>query len=220
MHRSWYFDFDMLSIGRKAEPEHEATVMSVDAMPYRWDREQKGISVIAGNSPSLSGQRQRFVRRLPTDTQKTNFHACFDFRLDASGASDCPDIALGLFHDEQSIRDQSISLRIDGEDEAMLVLAATGASNQLLPTNFAGGVKLGVVYRFELNYTSLDQNLVATLTDLTTHATQTVSAILPARLTPLDLNEVGVAIGEESGHPSSPINEHRLVLLKAEFHLQ
>lgn len=220
MHRSWYFDFDMLSIGRTAEPEHEATVMSLDAMPYRWDREQKGISVIARNSPSLRGQRQRFVRRLPTDTQKTNFHACFDFRLDASGASDCPDIALGLFHDEQSIRDQSISLRIDGEDEAMLVLAATGASNQLLPTNFAGGVKLGVVYRFELNYTSLDQNLVATLTDLTTHATQTVSAILPARLTPLDLNEVGVAIGEESGHPSSPINEHRLVLLKAEFHLQ
>jgi hypothetical protein len=127
---------------------------------------------------------------------------------------------LGLFHDEQSIRDRSISLRIDGEDEAILVLAATGASNQTLPFNFAGGVTLGTVYRFELDYTTLDQNLVATLTDLTTHATQTVSAVLPARLIPLDLNEIGIAIGEDSGHPSSPRNEHRLVLLKAEFHLQ
>ena len=220
MHRSWYFDFDMLSIGRKAEPNHEATVMSVDSIPYRWDRGQKGISVMARNSPNLSGQRQRFVRRLPTDIQKPNFHACFDFRLDASGSRDCPAIVLGLFHDEQSIRDRSISLRIDGEDEAILVLAATGASNQTLPFNFAGGVTLGTVYRFELDYTTLDQNLVATLTDLTTHATQPVSAVLPARLLPLDLNEVGVAIGEESGHPSSPRNEHRLVLLKAEFHLQ
>jgi len=220
MHRSWYFDFDMLSIGRKAEPDHEATVMSVDSIPYRWDRGQKGISVMARNSPNLSGQRQRFVRRLPTDIQKTNFHACFDFRLDASGSSDCPEIVVGLFHDEQSIRDRSISLRIDGEDEAILALEATGASAQPLPSNFAGGVKLGAVYRLELDYTSFDQSLVATLTDLTTHATQTVSAVLPARLIPLDLNEIGVAIGEDSGHPSSPRSEHRLVLLKAECHLE
>ncbi len=220
MLRSWYFDFDMLTIGRKAAPEHEATVMSTSAIPYRWDRELKGISVIAKNSLNLSGQRQRFVRRLPTDIQKTNFHACLDFRVDAFGSSDCPAIVLGLFNDERLIHDRSISLRIEGKDKMILVLAETGASTQSLPIELTGGVEPGVMYRFELDYKAIDQKLVATLTDLTNDATQTVPAFIPAGLIPLDLNEFGVAILEESGSKPSLNNEHRLILLKAEFHVQ
>jgi hypothetical protein len=58
MQHGWYFDFDMLAIGREADPDHEAAVMSVDSIPYRWDKSAAELHVLGENSPRMSGQRR------------------------------------------------------------------------------------------------------------------------------------------------------------------
>ena len=58
MQHGWYFDFDMLAIGRKADPDHEAAVMSVDSISYRWDKSAAELHVLGENSPRMSGQRR------------------------------------------------------------------------------------------------------------------------------------------------------------------
>lgn len=218
MQRGWYFDFDMLAIGRKADPDHEAAVMSVDSIPYRWDKSAAELHVLGENSPRMSGQRRRFVRPLSPDATQGDFRAIIDFRIDHFGANETNPMVLGLFHSERSINDHSISLQIEGQDEIALVCHANGRPSKT-PIELPEGLTAKQTYRISFEYDAKNRALNATLTELKPGSDnlKTVAIVMSEAFGRVGADEFGVALPEGGGREISSEAQYRYAVTGIEF---
>lgn len=218
MPRGWYFDFDMLAIGRKAEPQHEAAVMSVDGIPYRWDRITQELRVSGVQPMRLHGQRQRFVRPLSRTATRVDFQASMDFRIDEFGTPDGNPIVMGLFDSDRSMLDHSLTLRIAGRDRIHLVVGVHGTL-QTLPLAVPGGLKAGQKYRVSFVFSAPNRALRVSLADLARASSPPplVQTILPEAFVSTGLDEIGVALFETPSSSSLPANAYRYSVVGSGF---
>ena len=195
MPRGWYFDFDMLAIGRKAAPDHEAAVMSVATLPYHWDRSARELKVTGINPTHLHGQRQRFVRPLSPGFSGKNFQASVDFRIDTFGTSEGNPMLIGLFSSEGALEDHSVTLQIEGPARISIVIHS-GDTQHTLPLAFPEGIKTGQLYRLGLDFSTAHREFRADLRNLMPDATPQPLAevLLPGVTLPAGLDEAGIAL--------------------------
>lgn len=214
--RRWYFDFDMLDIGRKAEPNHKAAVMRTEAIPYQWLANEQSLVVGNGSSKQLVGQRQRFVRSLDPQASKRDFRAAFEFEVSSLGSNPNIPIVLGLFHSEQAVAAQSLTIQINNQGSAKVILNVQGkkTSKRLeLPE----GIKPGELYRFEFDLKTSQESLTASLFSLTGTAKKTPIAAVKLPMGLVVLDELGIAFAESNSGSEHGTIDYRYLLRKAEF---
>jgi hypothetical protein len=218
LQRGWYFDFDMLAIGRKADPDHEAAVMSVDSIPYRWDKSAAELQILGESSPHTSGQRRRFVRPLRPEATQGTFRAIIDFRVDHFGSSETNPMVLGLFHSERSIDDHSISLQIDGPNKIALVCHANGRQLRI-PFELPAGLTAKQTHRITFDYVASNRELNASLTELKlgSENSRSVAAVVSEAFGRVGADEFGVALSEGAGSEISSEARYRYAVIDVEF---
>ena len=195
MARGWYFDFDMLAIGRKAAPDHEAAVMSVATLPYHWDRSARELKVTGINPTHLHGQRQRFVRPLSPGFSGKDFQASVDFRIETFGTSEGNPMVMGLFSSEDALKDHSVTLQIEGPSRISIVIHS-GDTKHTLPLAFPEGIKTGQLYRLGLDFRAAHREFRADLRNLMPDAgpQPVAEVLLPGVTLPAGLDEAGITL--------------------------
>lgn len=198
--RGWYFDFDMLDVGRRKDPSHAVPIFSSDAVPYVWSKDAQGVQVLGtwmtgpngDKVAELRGQRRRYVHPIKPLSCRTSFKAELDFRVDNFGADSSNPIVLGLFNSDKLLNSQSIALQIGGPNEVRVVVAGNGKlwSSRL---TLKSGLKAGVPYRLVLSYDG-KAGLNATLKSAmdSSPVGQTRGA-LPDGVRNFELDEIGAA---------------------------
>ena len=197
LRRGWYFDFDMLAIGKKVNPEHAVPLMSTDTVPYVWSPEAHALLVKGDNPPQLHGQRRRFVRPLSADALQSSFSASIDFRVEAFGSQNGNPMVLGLFQSDLSLNEKSITLQIESAEKIKMVLASNGQSFTW-PLTLPEGMKSQEKYRLTLEYHAATRTLRAKVTALeqSPNLFTEVKNSLPAALDPIGADELGIALFE------------------------
>ena len=218
MLHGWYFDFDMLAIGRKVDPAHETAVMSTDSIPYRWDGKRRALQITGTNSPSLASQRRRFVRPIDIESSRQNFQALIEFRIDSFGSGEGNPMVLGLFNSERSMTDVSLTLQIADKDNLTVVAQKNGAS-QTLPLELGEELKVGDVYQVFVNCVGANRETVVRFSNLTRPSVppRSVQPILPEAFFRAGLDELGVAIYESTSVNATDENAYRYAVLKTAF---
>lgn len=197
--KGWYFDFDMLDVGRKRSPDQAMPVLLREGVPYRWVPREKHLLV--GNAwaagPDGKGvarhdrQRRRFVRPVREAGPAATVEAAVDFDIGSFGADPENPVVVGLFHSDRPVDRGSVSLRIAGPNAATIVVAGTAGAWTSKPGT---GLKAGRKYRFAVALDGPSGVLDARLTE---PADGTVvcelRGRLPAGVNGLSWDEVGVA---------------------------
>ena len=219
MQCGWYFDFDMLAIGRKVDPDHEAAVMTTKAIPFNWDQKGLALNVTGANSKRLTGQRRRFVRPLTVAATRGSFQASIDFRIDSFGSQQNNPMVLGLFNSESAMTNHSLTLQIAGKDHVNLVVQFAGVAVQTLPMAFPEGLNTEQTYRISLDFNGPQRMLDATLRNLTLALVQpqSVQTFLPAAFVAVGLDECGAGIFESADSNLSPENEYHYRIINSHF---
>ena len=227
LRRGWYFDFDMLGIGRKRNPGDEAPVMSLDAVPYRWVKETRSLHVagawpVAGGAKvavSTHGQRQRLVHPIQPLDRRKDFQATLEFQVESLGSPSANPIILGFFNSEQPLQEQSLTLQIASPRLAEWIVAA-GGKLQVHPLAVEGELVPGGSYRAVLRFDSTTGRFDAALTVLTARSGTAASlAAMPLLTLPVGdgwrCDEFGIALGADTGDGTSsgPIHQYRLTRL-------
>lgn len=156
LRQGWYFDFDMLAIGRK-NPAHEVALMSPDAVPYGWKREKRTLNV-SGTwtlgeqgeklAPATS-QRRRYVRPVKPLKCMEKYALTFDFQIDTFGRGAINPITIGVFESDTPLKRNSLTLQIRSATDLRIRFANPSAyvETKLALSN---GLKPNVTYRFQL----------------------------------------------------------------------
>jgi hypothetical protein len=202
--RGWYFDFDMLSIGRKATPEDEAAIMDPSTVPYGWDKRTKCLKIAGENSSQLIHQRRRYVRAVdPTDTCKA-FTFAVDFHVKSFGDNQRNPMIIGFFQSDLPLDEHSFALRISSPEKVELVLAAQGKIHRF-PVVQHDSLRPETPYRFELTANPSKKQIQANLTTQSSPQQRFAieSAVTEAML-PWSLDELGIAI-DEHGETSQQV---------------
>lgn len=119
--RGWHFDFDMLAIGRKAGPDAQVPLMSLDSVPYAWDANSKSLRIQTDPlSARQQGQRRRYVHPIQPISLQKPFRMALDFQIDAFPISARTPILLGFFSSAHSIEDHSLLLSVEGPSQLSL----------------------------------------------------------------------------------------------------
>jgi hypothetical protein len=202
--RGWYFDFDMLSIGRKAAPADEAAIMDPSTVPYGWDKLTKCLKIAGESSGKLIHQRRRYVRAVdPTDTCKA-FTFAVDFHIQSFGDNQRNPMIIGLFQSDLPLDQHSLALRISSPEKVELVLAAQGKVLKF-PVVQDDSLRPATPYRFELTYNPSKKQIQANL--VTQSSPQQRFAIerdVTEAMHPWTLDELGIAI-DEHGETSQQV---------------
>ncbi len=212
LQRGWHFDFDMLDIGRKANPAHEVPLMSPDTVPYVWSQNSQAVA-IKGRWPTARGsvgtaaegsQRRRYVHPIRLSPQDTPFQAALDFRVESFGNTPNNPIVMGFFSADESIERQSLTLQIASAEQVRCVLASNGKSTAW-DLAVPGGMKAGQPYRFSVDYARSPRSLRASLSDLSGDPSLSVQIeqSLPASTVPSLWDELGVALWEKDTQPNT-----------------
>jgi hypothetical protein len=220
LQRGWHFDFDMLSLGRKANPAHEVPLMSLEAVPYAWSKESRAVN-ITGKWPtarksnsvvtsSQAPQRRRYVHPIRLSPQNTPFQAALNFRIESFGNTPNNPMILGFFAADEPIDRHSLTLQIASADQARLVLASNGKSKSWALA-IPGGMKAGYPYRFSVEYTGLNRRLRASLSELSSEPARSVQIQqrLPASTIPSLWDELGAALLEKNTQPGTNSETYR-----------
>ncbi|RPI74084.1 MAG: hypothetical protein EHM42_15750 [Planctomycetaceae bacterium] len=195
----WYFDYDMLSIGRKTTADQASPVFTRDAVPYQWDRESRSLRMRgswatgeAGSTAARLGtQRRRFVHPVAPVAGDSLFKAALDFEVESFGDDAANPITIGLFQSNCPVDQQSVTLRVGRANAPVLCLAGDrgqwcSAPGQTLQT--------GQRYRLSIEYHPAGRRLTATVTD---SASQQIVCRLegpvPRRVGEFVVDEIGVA---------------------------
>ncbi|MDX1930450.1 MAG: hypothetical protein SFV81_28255 [Pirellulaceae bacterium] len=218
MRHGWYFDFDMLAIGRKADPSHEAAMMSTDTVPYRWDSRSKSLRVTGRNSEHLGGQRRRFVHPIDPQATRRSYTASIEFRIESFGTLPSNPIVLGFFSSEHLLAKQSLSLQIAGKDSLNFVVLSDETA-QTFPLRVPEGLSPAQTYRIVFDFVGANREINASLSNLTqpTAQPQFAHTFLPPAFVERGLDEFGVTLAEQVPVNTAPENEYRYEVLKVEF---
>jgi predicted GH43/DUF377 family glycosyl hydrolase len=222
--KGWYFDFDMLAVGRKRKPTDTGLNMPATAVPYRWVPADK--HVLVGNSwaggaegketVSHDRQRRRFVRPIQEVTQTGACEIAIDFDVRSFGSDRANPIILGLFHSAFPADRSSLSLRVAGADDATIVLAGKEGVWASKPGT---GLKVDRKYRFTATLSGSTGRLEASLTDLADGTTVCeLRGQRPADVNGFSADEVGVAQTDWRKTETGPEQAHayRLALVRYE----
>jgi len=199
--RGWYFDFDMLRIGRDLETGF-LPAMSTATVPYRWLAAERCVRVegawpasAAGPPPAgLDGQRRRFARPLRALAADASWDLHVDFRIAAFGADADNPLVLGLFRRDEPVARHALALRIDAPDEARLVAAVDGSPLPVVPLRLVQPLRTGVAYRARFVWDAAERRLRCAVHCTENEAPVAESAsTLPADFLPRGWNEAGVA---------------------------
>jgi len=207
--RGWYFDFDMLSIGRKAAHADEAAIMDPSTVPYGWDKITKCLKIAGENSSKLIHQRRRYVRAVdPTDTCKA-FTFAVDFHIQSFGDNQRNPMIIGFFQSDLPLDEHSFALRISSPEKVELVLAAHGKVHRF-PVVQHDSLRPETPYRFELTTNPSKKQIQANLTTQSSPQQRFAieSAVTEAML-PWSLDELGIAI-DEHGETSQQVYRFQL----------
>jgi hypothetical protein len=213
LQHGWYFDFDMLAIGRKQNQTHEVSLMSTDAVPYVWSQQFKAVQV-QGTWPNASGahgftppngQRRRYVRPIQPVGGDQGFHATLDFVVETFGARSDNPVVLGLFSSDRAITNSSLTLQIGAPQRVEVVLTANGEAHSS-PLSVPGGLQTNRSYRIALSCGAASGRLQAALSDLS-RGSQPVARIREIKLESTDSpgwDELGIALSEFVSGMSGP----------------
>ena len=202
--RGWYFDFDMLSIGRKAAPEDEAAIMDPSTAPYGWDKRTKCLKIAGESSRKLIHERRRYVRAVdPTDTCKA-FTFAVDFHIQSFGDNQRNPMIIGFFQSDLPLDEHSFTLRISSPEKVELVLAAQGKVHRF-PVVQHDSLRPETPYRFELTYNPSKKQIQANLmTQSSPQQRFTIESAVTEAMLPWTLDELGIAI-DEHGETSQQV---------------
>lgn len=227
LRRGWYFDFDMLAIGRKSNPEQEGSAMSADAVPYMWSQEAKAVRVEGTWRTGFQGekllsptpQRRRYVHPIQPTNYKKNFHATLDFSVDSFGTRPDNPIVLGLFNSEQPLKRESLTLQISSPNHVRVVLTTNGKS-QIIPFSIPSGLKTAQSYRLAFHYEGTQHRLQTVLSSVNKGALPTAQSTItvPAAMSSFAWDELGIAQWETTAPKILPQEAYLYRLEKALFH--
>ncbi|MCY2984032.1 MAG: hypothetical protein NTY15_10400, partial [Planctomycetota bacterium] len=207
--RGWYFDFDMLSIGRKAAPADEAAIMDPSTVPYGWDKRTKCLKIVGESSRKLIHQRRRYVRAVdPTDTCKA-FTFAVDFHIQSFGDNQRNPMIIGFFQSDLPLDEHSFALRISSPEKVELVLAAHGKVHRF-PVVQHDSLRPETPYRFELTYNPSKKLIQANLmTQSSPQQRFAIESTVTEAMLPWTLDELGIAI-DEHGETSQQFYRFRI----------
>ena len=211
----WYFDFDMLDVGRRVQPLHAGLTFDRASVPYTWSSRDRCVQVIgnwmtgsAGDVVARQGQqRRRYVHPLIPLSQEDIFHAEFDFRVETFSADPSNPILLGLFHSDELVTRNSLALRMDDPRTAEVTL--TGEADPLrLPLALGAGMKPQTNYRMTFDFDGFRHHLRVTIVDLANPSlvVATATAVVPSDFGQLKLDEAGIAQWD-AGETSTPLEQ-------------
>lgn len=209
----WYFDFDMLEVGRRRQPEHTGLSMPADAVPYRWNPDKKHLLVSnawtrgpeSNESAEHDRQRRRFVHPIQEAKQTSTFDAAIEFDIESIGADFNNPMIMGLFHADQPADHMSISLRIADANSAIVLAGKDGIWGSKPGRKIEASHK----YRFAVTLDGTTGFLHAQLTRIedSTVACE-LSGRIPTNIQEFSFNEIGVAQPDWLTTKTSPRNAH------------
>ena len=221
--RGWYFDFDMLAIGRLRDPSHAVPLMSEGAVPYRWLAAEKGVRIEgswpAGGPATLPApmQRRRYVHAVPGAATPVARHASLDFRVESFGSLGGEAIQLGWFSSQKSLRERAWMWRLEGPERVAVVLALAGTS-RTVELRLSRRLEVGQAYRVGFEFDPATRRFQASLREVAGEGAllgaweETLSE--PAAF---DLDELGAALAEPASVPGSAGEAYRYRLEGATF---
>jgi hypothetical protein len=220
--RGWYFDFDMLSIGRKRNPNSTPT-FTRDAVPYVWSRQDQALVVRgtwltgnAGNVVARHGtQRRRFVHPVSPVSGTSQAQGTMDFKVQTFGSDPNNPIVVGLFRADRSVEEQSLTLRISDAGLPTIVLAGDKERWESKPGQT---LQAGREYCLTFDYRGEDRQLVATVRERT--GTTTVCRLegtIPRHVGGFAFDEFGVAQFDGGDTATPPDRCYQYRVRKAEF---
>lgn len=199
--KGWYFDFDILKVGRKKAPSQISPILSLEAVPYFWSKDSRAVQIQGTWTDGPSGeevarlgqQRRRYVHPLQPLTQNDVFQVEFDFQVDRFGFDPANPIVLGLFNSDAPVNRQALTLQIKGPEEATITLVGEGKPwVTTLPVK--GGLAKDTAYRLAVAYDgparSLQIKLIAQADSSLLNETQ---GTVPASVGQFSLDELGAA---------------------------
>ena len=220
LQHGWHFDFDMLAIGRKKDPDAAVPVMSPEAVPYGWDPAEKAVWVRTESSPGTGGQRRRYVHPIRPVHDGEDFRATLEFRVKAFGGHPEDPLVLGLFSSDRTLDRGSLTLQISAPDQVRVVLSGEGES-QSMPLSIPGGLRTGQSYRVDFEARGPAGSLRARLYE----ASRESVPLAQIRFHPLAANrsvawdELGIALSEAPAILRSPGEDSKYCLQKVFFNV-
>ncbi len=224
--RGWYFDFDMLNIGRRRDGGTLfpfLAPMSLDSVSYRWDVTNQAVRVQGtwrtgefGEKTGVTGwQRRRYVRPIQPVRQTNSFHAEFDFKVENFGSDPANPILIGLFNSASLVTTQAIRLRIDSATQASVTVAGVGGpwtSNLAL----SNALSSAATYRIRFKQNGTTRAFESVLTDLGSGNTVAyLSNAVPANVGAFALDEAGIAQWDADPTATAPAQAHEFLLKRA-----
>lgn len=225
LRHGWYFDFDMLAIGRRASPAHAVPTMSPESVPYRWIPNRQGLEV-NGSWPDpeeaapksvRKDQRRRYVHPVRPVDDNASIDVTFELQIDSFASKADNPILLGLFSAAHPIHTASLLLRVDSPDRVSLA-SFGGGTNRSHPIRLSAPLQTGTIYRARFHRSSNQPSVSATLLRRSEKDTWLPlgSATVPTGSTSanaiVSLDEIGVALAEEASAtpPGRPTYQYLL----------
>ncbi|MEI8040892.1 MAG: discoidin domain-containing protein [Verrucomicrobiota bacterium] len=198
--RGWYFDFDLLSIGREVNPGF-LPAMNPDSVAYNWDPTNRAVRVRSAWTSGLYGertgafawQRRRYAHPVQSLTRSNSFHAEFDFQVESFGTDPANPILIGMFNTGSLVTTQSITLRMDGPTTAAVTVVGDGLP-WATTMSLSHALATTRTYRISFAYNGTTASLRALLTDTSdSSVVGQVSGTVPASVGQFQLDEAGIA---------------------------
>ncbi len=197
--KGWYFDFDMLEVGRKRKPQDAGWIMPSDAVPYHWLPDTKVLHVENAwtrrtDQQSVARhdrQRRRFVHPIhetrDTDTVKAEFEFVIqDFGDDAANL-----MMLGLFRSDVAANRSSVTLRVSRPNTASIVIAGEHGAWESKPIM---GLKANQKYQFQITMIGASKSVEVRLLDSSTNMSLgEIRGAMPKEVMGLLFDEIGIA---------------------------
>ncbi len=202
LQRGWYFDFDILEVGRRFDPQLSVPIFFRESVPYFWSCRERavriqGVWLTGEKGDTIAGfgkQRRRYVHPICIAGSTTNFQAALDFSIKSFGPSPGNPMVLGLFHSSCPVDRQSFTLRISSVKDSILSLSDDNAVWQSKSTS---RLQVDRTYRMLLNYNASKRRLLATVSDVE-HGLQIcqLDGDIPENVAAFQFDEIGVALSD------------------------
>jgi len=147
LQNGWFFDFDMLAIAGKKKEGQSVPIMTLDGVPYVWEKTPGALSV---RGETATSQRRRFARPVEPVHRDAGFYASIDFQVEQFGTDPENPIVMGFFTSDHPVHQSSLTLRIASQNRVNLVLNEAGKSFDFSLV-VSGGLQAGKTYRLSLD---------------------------------------------------------------------
>lgn len=223
--RGWYFDFDILEVGRTFNRPLSVPIFSHQAVPYVWSKADQAVQIqgiwMTGENgdvvANLNRQRQRYVHPLQPIDGENRFHADFDFLVQTFGSDPENPIVLGLFNHDQPTDRQSLILQI--RSNGAVTLALSGDHNKW-ESDPGQRLKTDQTYRATFSYDNQGRQLWAKVLDLADSSLICqLKGTIPKQVGRFQLDEIGAAIWNAKETTPTFATSYKYYLRRVRFHM-